>query len=311
MLEETICLRDVLIAEKRIAGKAANTPFLKSHWLSGLSGADVFCKLENVQVTGSFKYRGALNALGWARENHISKIFTASAGNHGLGIAEAAVHTELDATICIPIAASPLKRQRLQTYSVGVVQHGEECEITEGYAKRLAGEKKGYYVSPYNNKEVIAGAGTLALEMLRAIPDLSTIICAVGGGGLISGIAVAAKAINPKIKVIGVVAANSPAMSSSINSGRIVRVYLEKTIADGISGNIDPESITFTLAQENVDDWVVVEEPDIVATVFEFLDNEGMLIEGAAATAIAAISRKLITFNPKEKVGAVVCGGNI
>jgi len=311
MLENTICLSDVLLAENRIAGKVANTPFLKSDWLSGLSGAHVYMKLENVQVTGSFKYRGALNALYWARENHISKIFTASAGNHGLGIAEAAVHTELDATICIPIAASPMKRQKLQTYSVGVVQHGDECEITEGYAKRLAGEKKGYYVSPYNNKEVIAGAGTLSLEMLKAIPSLSTIICSVGGGGLISGVAIAAKAINPKIKVIGIVAANTPAMSTAINSGRIVRVYQEKTIADGISGNIDPESITFPLVQEYVDDWVVVEEPDIVATVFEFLDNEGMLIEGAAATAVAAISRKLVTFNPKEKVGVIICGGNI
>ncbi|MGH9549544.1 MAG: pyridoxal-phosphate dependent enzyme, partial [Terriglobales bacterium] len=120
-----------------------------------------------------------------------------------------------------------------------------------------------------------------------------------------------AKAINPKIRVIGAVAANSPAMTQSINSGRIVRVYVEKTIADGIAGNIEPDSMTFQLAQEVVDDWVVIEEPEIVGTVFEFLDNEGMLIEGSAAVAAAAVSRKHVEIKPKEKVGVVICGGNI
>ncbi len=311
MPEDKICLSDILLAKNRIAKYVANTPFIKSAWLSNLTGADVYMKLENVQVTGSFKYRGALNALTWAKENHINKVFTASAGNHGLGIAEAAVHIETEATVCVPLTASPLKRQKLQAYSISLIQHGEECDVTEAYARRLANEKKGFYVSPYNNREVIAGAGTVALEMLEVIPTLSTIVVAVGGGGLASGVAIAAKAINPDIKVIGVVAANSPVMSTSVVAGRVVRAFQDKTIADGIAGNIEPESITFDLVRELVDDWVTVDEQDIVSNVFEFLDNEGMLIEGAASAAVAAISRKLLTFNPKEKVGIVICGGNI
>ncbi|RTL46131.1 MAG: threonine/serine dehydratase [Candidatus Melainabacteria bacterium] len=311
MSEEKICLGDVLVAKKRIGKYIANTPLVKSSWLSNLTGADVYMKLENVQVTGSFKYRGALNALFWAKENHINKVFTASAGNHGLGVAEASVHTEVQATVCVPQTASPLKKQKLQSYSISLIQHGDECDVTEAYARRLANEKKGFYLSPYNNKEVIAGAGTIALEMLEEIPTLSTLVVSVGGGGLASGIAIAAKSINPDIKVIGVVAANSPVMSTSVVAGRVVRAFQDKTIADGIAGNIEPESITFDFVRELVDDWITVDEEDIVSTVFEFLDNEGMLIEGAASATVAAISRKLLKFGAKEKVGIVICGGNI
>lgn len=311
MPEEKICLSDVLVAKKRIGKYISNTPFVKSSWLSNLTGADVFMKLENVQVTGSFKYRGALNALFWAKENQVSKVFTASAGNHGLGVAEAAIHTEIEATVCVPQTASPLKKQKLQNYSISLIQHGDECDITEAYARRLANEKKGFYLSPYNNKEVIAGAGTIAVEMLESIPTLSTIVLSVGGGGLASGVAIAAKAINPDIKVIGVVAANSPVMSTSVIAGRVVRAFQEKTIADGIAGNIEEEAITFDLVRELIDDWVTVDEEDIVSTVFDFLDNEGMLIEGAASATVAALSRKLLKFDAKEKVGIIVCGGNI
>ena len=147
--------------------------------------------------------------------------------------------------------------------------------------------------------------------MFDAVPQLTTLVVACGGGGLVGGIGVVAKSINPNIRVIGACAANSPAMTASVSAGRITKTYVEKTIADGLAGNIDPDSITFALVQEVVDDWVVIEEPEVVGGVFEFLDNEGMLIEGAAAVAIAAVSRKHIQIKPKEKVGIVVCGGNI
>lgn len=309
--EFEVSLGDVLQARARLAGYAQQTPLRKSAWLSEITGADVVLKLENTQVTGSFKFRGAVNALAWARENHISKIFTASAGNHALGIAEAAIHTERDVTICIPVTAAPIKKQKLKSYSVGLIEHGEDCEITEQYARRMAGEKKALYVSPYNNKEVIAGQGTVALEMLEVCPRLDTLIVACGGGGLVGGCALVARAVNPDIRIIGVVAANSPAMSQSIAAGRITKVSCDRTIADGIAGNIEPDSITFALCKALVDDWVAVEEPDIAGAVFEFLDNEGMLIEGAAAAAVAAITRKHVTCHPKERVGVVICGGNI
>ncbi|MCC6980786.1 MAG: pyridoxal-phosphate dependent enzyme, partial [Candidatus Melainabacteria bacterium] len=311
MVDNKISLNDVLVARKKIAGKAINTPFRKSHWLSELTGAEVYLKLENLQVTGSFKYRGALSALTRSKENALSKVFTASAGNHGLAVAEAAVELGRDVTICIPVTASALKRQRLKDYSVAVIEHGDDCEVTESYAQRMAKEKKAFYISPYNNREVISGQGTVALEMFEQVPSLNKIICSVGGGGLISGVGVVANAVKPKSEVIGVVAANSPAMTSSINQGRIVKVMQEPTIADGIAGNIEPDSITFPMCQELVADWAVVEEEDIKTAIFEFLDNEGMLIEGASAAAIAGILRKQVQIKPKETVGIVICGGNI
>lgn len=192
-----------------------------------------------------------------------------------------------------------------------MIEHGTDFDVTEAFARRLANEKKGFFISPYNNREVIAGQGTVALEMFDAIPDLTTLVVACGGGGLIGGIGVVAKSINPNIRVIGAVAANSPAMTQSIASGRIVKSYVEPTIADGIAGNIEHDSMTFPLVQEVVDDWVTIEEHELIGTVFEFLDYEGMLIEGSAACALAAVSRKHIEIRPKEKVGIVVCGGNI
>lgn len=311
MPEEKISLCDVLTARKRIQNHAFNTPFLKSEWLSDLTGANVLLKLENVQKTGSFKYRGALNALQWAKENDITKVFTASAGNHGLGVAEAASKTEIEATVVLPTNVSSIKKQKLQKYSVSLIQHGDDSDVTEAYARRIAREKKGFYLSPYNNAEVIAGAGTIALEMLEAAPNLSTILCSVGGGGLISGVALAAKAINPNIKILGIVAANSPVMSKAVIAGRVVHTYQEKTIADGIAGNIEAESITFDYVKELVDDWITVDEEDIVSGVFDFLEHEGMLIEGSASATIAAISKKLVKFDARENVGVIVCGGNI
>jgi threonine dehydratase len=311
-LEKTsVSLSDVLLAQRRLAGKALETPLRESRWLSDLAGVEVLLKHENLQVGGSFKFRGALNALTWAKENGIHKIWTASAGNHGLGVAEACRFTDSEVTVCLPATASPLKRERLRAYNVGVIQHGEDCEVAENYARRLAKEKKAFYVSPYNNAEVIAGQGTIALEMLAARPDLTTLVVAVGGGGLVSGVGLVAKAINPNIRVVGAVAANSPVMMECVKAGRITPVFTDSTVADGIAGRIDPDTITFPIAREVVDEWVAIDEQDILSTIFEFLDNEGMVIEGAAAVAVAAVSRKMIGIVPGDKVGVLICGGNI
>ena len=311
MPKASLTMSDVLVAQKRIAPYIERTPLLKSDWLSECIFRDVYIKLENMQVTGSFKFRGAMNALLWGKDNHISKVFTASAGNHGLGLAQASAELHTDVTVCIPVTASPLKKRKLKSYSLSIIEHGQDYDTTESYARRLAVEKKGTYISPYNDPLVIAGQGTIALELLEAIPTLSMIVVAVGGGGLISGIATVAKAINPDIRVIGVVAANSPAFVASINAGRLVQTHCEPTLADGIYGNIEEGSITFPIAKENVDDWIAVEEEDIRGTIFDFLDNEGMLIEGSAAVAIAAVSKKMIHPRPNEKIAVVVCGGNI
>jgi threonine dehydratase len=311
-LEDTaIYLSDILAAQRRIRGKVLNTPMRRSDWLSDVSDAAVYLKLENLQTTSSFKLRGATNALQAARESGQTHVYTASAGNHGIAVAEASRHVETTVTVCVPSTVSPLKLQKIKQYNVGVIQHGEECQITESYARRLAKEKKALYLSPYNDPEVIAGQGTIALEMLEAVPDLTRLIVSVGGGGLISGIAVAAKAINPSIRITGVVAANFPTMKECIRANRIIPVMYDDTIADGISGNIDPDSITFPLAKELVDDWVAVEEKDIADSIYDFLSHENMLIEGAASVCVAAITRKLTELSPLDKVGVVICGGNI
>ncbi len=314
MTSTRVSISDVLVARKRIKGFVLETPLAKSPWLSEVSKAEVWLKLENIQNTGSFKLRGALNALGWAREKGISKIFTASMGNHALGVAQAAHFTDREATVCLPESIAkknPLKLKKLNQYNVAIIKHGDDAVETEQFAKRLAQEKKGLYVSPYNNPEVICGQGTLALEMFERVPKLSTIVVAVGGGGLISGIATAAKTINPSCRIVGVAAASTPAMYKACQQGRITNCMIEPTLADSLSGNLDSDSITFPLVRELVDEWVLVDEAEIAATIYDFFENEGMLIEGAAACAVAAVSRRIINFKPREKVAVVVCGGNI
>lgn len=312
MAEERVSVSDVLVARKRLSGYVIPTPLKTSTWLSDISHAEIMMKLENLQVTGSFKFRGALNALTWCKEKEMSRVFTASIGNHALGIAEAGKATEREVTICMPVNAPPEKRRKLETlYSVGIIQHGDDLEATESFARRMASEKKGYFVSAYNNNLVIAGQGTVGLEIVEAVPKVSTIIVPVGGGGLAAGIGLVAKTLNPNVRIVGVVAANAPTMKQSVHQGRVVRVMTQETVADSISGQIEQDSLTFPMVQELVDEWVAVDEPDIIATIFEFLDQEGMLIEGAAATAVAAVSKKMIDFKPRERVALVVCGGNV
>jgi len=311
VIVDRVSLSDVLVAQKRIKPFVLNTPLAKSFWLSELTQAEVWLKLENLQNTRSFKLRGALNALSWAREKGMVKCFSSTIGNHALAMAQAALFTDREVTVCVPENVSPKKLKELDRYSVGIVKHGEEASVTEVFARRLAQEKKGLYVSPYNNPEVICGNGTIALEMFERVPKFSTIICAVGGGGLISGIATVAKAINPSCRIVGVVPSAVPTMHRAVTTGRIQPSIANYTLAESLAVNIEEDTITLPLVQELVDEWVTIDEGDIASTMFEFLDQEGMLIEGAAACAIAAIAKKVINFKPREKVAVIVCGANV
>lgn len=311
MIVDRVSLSDVLVAQKRIKPFVLNTALAKSFWLSELTQAEVWLKLENLQNTRSFKLRGALNAMSWAREKGMVKCFSSSIGNHALAMAQASQFTDREVSICVPENVSPKKLKELDRYSVGIVKHGDEASVTELFARRLAAEKKGLYVSPYNNPEVICGQGTVALEMFERVPKLSTIICAVGGGGLISGIATVAKTINPSCRIVGVVPTAAQGMFKAVQTGRIQPAIQNFTLADALSLNLEEDSITLPLVQELVDEWVTIDEPDIASTMFEFLDHEGMLIEGAAACAVAAIAKKVINFKPREKVAVIICGGNV
>lgn len=311
MIVDRVSLSDVLVAQKRIKPFVLNTALAKSFWLSELTQAEVWLKLENLQNTRSFKLRGALNAMSWAREKGMVKCFSSSIGNHALAMAQASQFTDREVSICVPENVSPKKLKELDRYSVGIVKHGDEASVTELFARRLAAEKKGLYVSPYNNPEVICGQGTVALEMFERVPKLSTIICAVGGGGLISGIATVAKVINPSCRIVGVVPTAAQGMFKAVQTGRIQPSIQNFTLADALSMNLEEDSITLPLVQELVDEWVTIDEPDIASSMFEFLDHEGMLIEGAAACAVAAIAKKVINFKPREKVAVIICGGNV
>lgn len=311
MIVDRVSLSDVLVAQKRIKPFILNTALAKSFWLSELTQAEVWLKLENLQNTRSFKLRGALNAMSWAREKGMVKCFSSSVGNHALAMAQASQFTDREVSICVPENVSPKKLKELDRYSVGIVKHGDEASVTELFARRLATEKKGLYVSPYNNPEVICGQGTVALEMFERVPKLSTIICAVGGGGLISGIATVAKVINPKCRIVGVVPSAAPGMFKAVQTGRIQSSIQNFTLADALTMNLEEDTITLPLVQELVDEWVTIDEADIASTMFEFLDHEGMLIEGAAACAVAAIAKKVINFKPREKVAVIICGSNV
>jgi threonine dehydratase len=311
VIVDRVSISDVLVAQKRIKPFVLNTALAKSFWLSELTQAEVWLKLENLQNTRSFKLRGALNAMSWAREKGMVKCFSSSIGNHALAMAQASQFTDREVSIVVPENVSPKKLKELDRYSVGIVKHGDDPAVTELFARRLATEKKGLYVSPYNNPEVICGQGTVALEMFERVPKLSTIICAVGGGGLISGIATVAKTINPKCRIVGVVPSNAPGMHRAVTTGRIQQSVQDYTLAESLALNLEEDTITLPLVQELVDEWVTIDEADIASTMFEFLDHEGMLIEGAAACAVAAIAKKVINFKPREKVAVIICGGNV
>lgn len=312
MLSQDASISEIRAAARRLAGKVVHTPVKASAWLSSATGADVVLKLENLQVTGSFKYRGALNCLSVLAEQGQQKVVTASAGNHALGIAEATRLTEIEATIFVPKTVSSAKLEKLKRYSCELVLAGDDCLQTEELARAFGNrEENCRYISPYNNADVIAGQGTVALELLQVLPDLDTLVVAVGGGGLISGVALAARSHNPKMRIVGVVAEHAPVMKRCVEAGSIIDVEETCTVADTIAGNIEKDSITFAIARSLVDEWVAVPERCIRQTMFDFLSHEGMLIEGSASAAVASVAYRIVPLNPREKVGVIVCGGNV
>jgi threonine dehydratase len=297
---------DVVAARRRIAGHILTTPFRKSDWLTSRTNTPVHLKLECVQHTGSFKIRGAFNAL--ARLPSGTNIVTASAGNHGRAIAHAAETLGLRATVFAPRGAPKTKLAAIE-------RHGAElrCEATYDDAERAArnyAQSAGLtFVSPYNHADVIAGAGTIALEVIEAFPDIATIVVPVGGGGLIAGVAIAAKAIVPRITIVGVEVAASCAMLTSLRNGRITEIDPRPTLADGLAGNLEPGSITFEIVQQYVDEIVTLSEEELSAGMRGLVAEEHIVAEGAGAAAVAAVLAGKI--RASGEMTAIVSGANI
>ncbi|EWS60929.1 L-threonine dehydratase catabolic TdcB [Methylibium sp. T29-B] len=306
-------LADVEAAARRLAGQVLDTPCVESKTLSEITGAQVFLKFENLQFTASFKERGALNkllALVAARDDGtaaLKGVIAASAGNHAQGVAHHAQRLGLRAVIVMPRHTPTVKVERTRGFGAEVLLHGESFDEARAHALEVAAAQGLSFVHPFDDPLVIAGQGTIGLEMLRAQPTLDTLVIAVGGGGLISGIATVARALKPGLEIVGVQTARFPAMVNLVK-GR-THPQGTSTIAEGIAVG-EPGRITRAIVRDLVDDMVLVDEADIEHALVMLLEIEKTLVEGAGAAGLAALLKEPGRYAGR-RVGLVLCGGNI
>ncbi len=301
-------LQDIRDAATRLEGKVERTPCLYSHTLSDLVGAQVYLKFENLQFTASFKERGACNKLSQLTDAQRARgVIAMSAGNHAQGVAYHAQRLGMRAVIVMPRFTPGVKVERTRSFGAEVVLHGDTLDEARNHAYMLAAQQGLEFVHPYDDEAIAAGQGTLALEMLQDQPDLDVLLVAVGGGGLIAGMATAAKALKPGIVVVGVQTARFPSMVNAIkHTDYPVGV---STMAEGIAV-ATPGTITREIVADKVDDLVLVEEADIEQAVLMLLEIEKRLVEGAGSVGLAALLRYPDRFKG-QKVGLVLSGGNI
>ncbi|MFG6159418.1 threonine ammonia-lyase [Halomonas sp. 1390] len=304
----SVTLDDIRQAAARLEGSVEHTPCLRSATLSRLTGCDVYIKFENHQFTASFKERGALNhLLALTPEERARGVIAMSAGNHAQAVAYHAARLGIHATIVMPRHTPNLKVRNTRDFGAEVHLEGNGVDEAGAYAQRLAEERQLVFVHPYDDPRVIAGQGTIALEMLEAQPDLDCLVIPIGGGGLISGNAVAAKALKPDIEVIGVQTQRFPAMQQAL-AGEEVHCGLA-TLAEGIAVK-QPGKLTLEIVRELVSDIVLVDEPEIERAILMLLEIEKSVAEGAGAAGLAALLSDPERYRGR-KVGLVLCGGNI
>jgi threonine dehydratase len=303
-------LKDIEAARQRQAGVVLRTPLIYSHTLSRGSGREVFLKLENLQTTGSFKLRGAINRLTlFKARGEGTRVVAASAGNHGQGVAFAAVQLGLPATIVMPQGASISKQLATRGYGAEVILHGRDLGEALERAQMLVAQ--GYtFIHPFDDPEVIAGQGTLGLEVVEDLPEVDTVVLPVGGGGLAAGVAVAIKAHKPRVRLIGVQTAQVPSLAAALKSGAPAAVPSRPTLADGI--NVPRVGVhPFPLLAQHLSDVVLVTEPEIVQALLILLEGKKVLAEGAGAASAAAFLGPLAGRDLGRRVVLVVSGGNI
>ena len=303
--------KEVLRAAQRLHGHVYQTRLDYSPYFSQLTGANVYFKLENLQQTGSFKARGALNKLLSLTEAERQQgVVTASSGNHGTAVSYGLSRLGMNGVVFVPENASPTKVEAIRRYGAEVRFHGHDSGITEIYARRYAAEHDLVYVSPYNDPLVVAGQGTIGLEISNQLEQVDAVFVSLGGGGLIGGIGGYLKAIAPTAKIIGCSPENSKVMAESVAAGEILDLESLPTLSDGTAGGVEPGSITFDLCRTLVDAFPTVTEAEIAAAMRQFMATHHMLIEGAAGVAIAALLQNPAPFVGKNVV-VVLCGANI
>ena len=303
-----ITLEHVREAAAAIRGSVVETPCIVSRTLSGITGAEVWLKFENLQFTAAFKERGALNKLRTLTDaQRAAGVLAVSAGNHAQAVAYHAQRLGVRATIVMPRFTPHIKVERTRGFGAEVILSGETFDEARRAGLGIAAERGATLVHPYDDPLVIAGQGTIALEMLAAAPQLETLVVPVGGGGMIAGIAVAAKALQPGIEIVGVETSGFPAVHCALH-GRAA-TFAGSTIAEGIAVK-EPGALTLPIIRAHVADVLLVEDGDIEQAIVQLLEIEKTVVEGAGAAGLAALSRHRGRFRGR-KVGVVLSGGNI
>ena len=304
-------LNSIKKAYERVSGVVHRTPFSYAPILSQMSGYEVYLKKENLQRTGAFKLRGAFNKIASSVESgEKGGVVAASAGNHAQGVAFSAKHFGLDATIVMPESTPLTKVLGVKEFGATVILHGGNYDEAYAYAVTFAKKNNYNFVHPFTDEEVMAGQGTVAIEMFEEVEDLDAIVVPVGGGGLISGISVASKAMHPQTKIIAVSAQGAPAMKNSFEAKRALDTLSVRTIADGIAVR-DTSSITLEYILKNVDVFESVCEDEIASAILFLLEKQKVLVEGAGAVGVAALIHGKIDLPKGSKVAIVLSGGNI
>ena len=309
---EKVTIDDIRKAQDTIKDIVKRTDILESTKLSLLTNANIYYKCENLQKTGSFKVRGACNKIANLTEEEKSKgVIASSAGNHAQGVALGAKMNSIEATIVMPSTAPLAKVTATKSYGANVVLEGLVYDDAYAKAVEIQKETGATFLHPFNDKYVIAGQGTIGLEIFEQMNNkVDTILCPIGGGGIIAGIATAAKALNPNVKIVGVQTANIPSMYESMKSGKVTTAFKSTSIADGISVKTVGE-LTFNIAKDLLDEVVLVQEDEIAEAVLFLMENQKVVAEGSGAVTTAAILSGKYKPKENENVVLIISGGNI
>lgn len=307
-----LSLQDIQKAQETIKDIVKKTDILESAKLSSMTGANIYYKCENLQKTGSFKVRGACNKIANLTEKEkASGVIASSAGNHAQGVALGAKMNNIEATIVMPSTAPLAKVTATKSYGANVVLEGLVYDDAYAKAVELQKETGATFLHPFNDEYVIAGQGTIGLEIFEQMNNkVDTILCPIGGGGIIAGVAVAAKALNPNVKIIGVQTANIPSMHESMKAGKVTTAFKSTSVADGISVKTVGE-LTFSIVKDLVDEVVLVEEDEIAEGLLFLMENQKVVAEGSGAVTTAALLSGKYKPKAGENVVCIISGGNI
>jgi len=307
----TELVKQIDLAEKRIRPFIRQTPLEFSPFYSEQSQCGVYFKYEILQHTGSFKARGAFNKiLSLPPERRANGVITASTGNHGAAVAFALRQFDMPGIVFVPESAGSTKLAAIKRMGVELRKIPGDPIEAEKAARLYASENDMPYISPYNNVQVIAGQGTIGLEMIRQMKSLDAVMIPTGGGGLISGVAACLKSVLSDIQIVGCLPENSPVMQKSVEAKRALEMDTLPTLSDATAGGLEADSITLPLCQQLVDDFVTVSEEEIAFHIKQFIETQHTLIEGAAAVGVAGLMQKAAAFKGK-RVAVILCGANI